>query len=121
MVILFALLAALVPAHDTTTSGLTVSLGAGKRRASLPVVAAKPAAFKVRLVVPKAAHVTLSLTGVHAPKGGPLIDTATFGCTVAGALRTCTASYEALPAGRYTWVVRKLSAAPAAVKLRVRY
>ena len=57
----------------------------------------------------------LFLTGKHAPKGGPLIDTKTFACDGTAGSFYCKASYESLPAGTYTWRIVRVSGAKESV------
>jgi hypothetical protein len=92
----------------------------------------KPASFRIRLRVPTAGRAKLFLLGKHAPKGGALIHTSntsanSSGCQGAAGSFYCTASYEPLPKGTYTWKVTWVSAAqsgpkmPAHVELTVRW
>jgi hypothetical protein len=96
----------------------TIPTGASGRVA---VTARSAASFQVVLRVPATGRTQLFLAGRDAPRGGPLIDTATSACPRSGAVRVCRASYEPLPAGTYTWRVRRASGAPAAVTLTVRW
>jgi hypothetical protein len=81
----------------------------------------KAAAFKVVLRVSTQGRTQLFLTGKHAPKGGPLIDTKTFACEGAAGSFYCKASYEPLPAGTYTWRVVRKSGPREPVTLTVRW
>jgi hypothetical protein len=92
----------------------------------------KAASFRVRLRVPTAGRAKLFLLGKHAPKGGPLIHTSntsanSSGCQGAAGSFYCTASYEPLPKGTYTWRVTWVSVVnagpkmPAHVELTVRW
>jgi hypothetical protein len=92
----------------------------------------KAASFRVRLRVPTAGRAKLFLLGKHAPKGGPLIHTSntsanSSGCQGAAGSFYCTASYEPLPKGTYTWRVTWVSMVnagpkmPAHVELTVRW
>jgi hypothetical protein len=81
------------------------------------------AAFKVLLRVPTAGRAKLYLLGSHAPGGGPLIDTKTFACQGAAGSFFCKASYESLPADKYTWKIAWVGKPkkPAHVELTVRW
>ena len=93
----------------------------------------KAASFRIRLRVPTAGRAKLSLLGKHAPKGiNPLIATSntsgqTGQCQGAAGSFYCTASYEPLPKGTYTWRITWVSVAqtgpkmPAHVELTVRW
>lgn len=85
------------------------------------VTARSAASFQVVLRVPAAGRTQLFLSGAKAPRGGPLIDTRTYGCTRAGATRVCRAAYEALPAGTYTWRIHRVSGRAAPTTLTVRW
>ncbi len=76
---------------------------------AVTVTTHKPAAFRVLLRVPTAGRAKLFLTGTHAPKGGPLIDTKTYACEGAAGSFYCKGSYEPLPKGTYTWRVSWVS------------
>jgi len=94
---------------------------------SVRITTHKAASFRVLLRVPTAGRAKLFLTGRHAPKGGPLIDTKTYACQGAAGSFYCKAAYEPLPKGTYTWRVTWLSIAqagpkmPAHVELTVRW
>jgi hypothetical protein len=83
----------------------------------------KAASFRVRLRVPTAGSAKLSLLGKKAPKGiNPLIKTSntsgqTGACQGAAGSFYCTASYEPLPKGTYTWRITWVSAAQAGPKM----
>jgi hypothetical protein len=92
----------------------------------------KAASFRVRLRVPTAGRAKLFLLGKHAPKGGPLIHTSntsanSSGCQGAAGSFYCTASFEPLPKGTYTWRITWVSVTqagpkmPAHVELTVRW
>ena len=93
----------------------------------------KAASFRIRLRVPTTGSAKLSLLGKKAPKGiNPLITTSnTSGqsgaCQGAAGSFYCTASYEPLPKGTYTWRIRWVSLVqdgpkqPAHVELTVRW
>lgn len=91
------------------------------RSSSVTVTTHKAAAFRVVLRVPTQGRARLFLTGKSAPKGGPLIDTKTYGCEGAAGSFYCRASYEPLPKGAYTWRIRWLGKKPAQVELTVRW
>ena len=71
--------------------------------------------------MPTQGRAKLFLDGRSAPKGGPLIDTKTFGCEGAAGSYYCRASYEPLPKGMYAWRIRWLGKAPAHIELTVRW
>ena len=81
------------------------------------------ASFNVLLRVPTAGRAKLYLLGKNAPKGGPLIDTKTFGCDGAAGSFYCKASYEPLPKGTYRWKIAWVGTPkkPAHVELTVRW
>jgi hypothetical protein len=94
---------------------------------SVRITTHKATSFRVLLRVPTAGRAKLFLTGKHAPKGGPLIDTKTYACQGAAGSFYCKAAYEPLPKGTYTWRVTWVSIAqagpkmPAHVELTVRW
>jgi hypothetical protein len=91
------------------------------------------ASFRIRLRVPTAGSAKLFLLGKNAPKGiNPLIKTSnTSGqsgaCQGAAGSFYCTASYEPLPKGRYTWrvtwtsFIQDVPAMSAHVELTIRW
>jgi hypothetical protein len=98
--------------EDTMPSG---------RSSSVTVQTHRKPAFKVLLRVPTQGRAKLFLLGKTAPKGGPLIDTKTYACEGAAGSFYCKASYERLPAGRYTWKIVWSGHDPAHVELTVRW
>jgi hypothetical protein len=82
--------------EDTVPSG---------KSSSVTIQTHKAPSFSVRMRVPTAGRAKLFLLGKTAPKGGPLIDTKTFGCQGAAGSFICSASYEPLPKGKYTWKI----------------
>ena len=80
-----------------------------------------PTAFKVLLRVQTQGRTQLFLTGKNAPKGGALIDTKTYACEGAAGSYYCKASYEALPAGTYTWRIVRVSGPKENTTLTVRW
>jgi hypothetical protein len=80
-----------------------------------------PTAFKVLLRVQTVGRTQLFLTGKHAPKGGALIDTRTYACDGAAGSFYCKASYDALPAGTYTWRIVRVSGPKESTTLTVRW
>ena len=99
---------------------------------SVTITTHKAASFRIRLRVPTAGRAKLYLLGKHAPKGGPLIHTSntsanSSGCQGAAGSFYCSASYEPLPKGTYTWRITWVSVAqagpkmPAHVELTVRW
>ena len=72
------------------------------------IVVRTPAAFHVLMRTRTIGRTQLFLLGKKAPKGGPLLDTATMHCDGAAGSYYCSGSYEALPPGAYAFkVVRK--------------
>ncbi len=81
-----------------------------------------PAAFRVTLPAGTGVRARLYLGGTNAPRSAsPLIDTAGAACATTSAGRTCSAAYQSLPAGRYTWKVVTTAVAAGSVRLRVRW
>jgi hypothetical protein len=114
--------------------GVSVALGAGGKVAfedtvpsgkssSVTIQTHKAASFSVRMRVPTAGRAKLFLLGKTAPKPGLLIDTKTFACQGAAGSFFCTASYEPLPKGKYTWKIAWVGTPkkPAHVELTVRW
>ena len=66
--------------EDTIKSGTS---------SSITITTQKPAAFRVLLRVPTQGRAKLFLLGRKAPKGGPLIDTKTYGCEGAAGSFSC--------------------------------
>ena len=85
------------------------------------VVVRKPASFSVLLRTRTIGRTQLVLLGRHAPRGGPLLDTATTRCDGAAGSYYCSASYEPLPPGTYTFRVRRPSGFGTHVELTVRW
>jgi hypothetical protein len=109
--------------EDTIPSGSSSSVTITTHRA---------ASFTVKLRVPTAGKAKLYLLGKHAPKGGPLLKTSntsgqSSSCQGAAGSFYCTASYEPLPKGTYTWritwvsVVKHGPRMPARVELTVHW
>lgn len=107
-----ALAAANVTYNDSVRVGKPVSV---------TVKTYGPTAFKVLLRVQTQGRTQLFLAGKHAPKGGPLIDTKTYACEGAAGSYYCKASYEALPAGTYTWRIVRVSGPKEVTTLTVRW
>jgi hypothetical protein len=114
--------------------GIPVALGAGGKvvfqdtvpsgkSSSVLVQTHRPASFTVTLRVPTAGRAKLFLLGKTAPKPGLLIDTKTFDCQGAAGSFICSASYEPLPKGKYTWKIAWVGTPkkPARVELTVRW
>ncbi len=91
------------------------------KSSSVTISTHRAASFHVILRVPTQGRAKLFLDGRSAPKGGPLIDTKTFGCEGAAGSYYCRASYEPLPKGTYAWRIRWLGKAPAHIELTVRW
>ena len=85
------------------------------------VVVRRPASFSVLLRTRTVGRTQLRLLGVHAPRGGPLIDTKTTRCDGAAGSYYCQASYEPLPAGVYTFRIVRRSGFSTTVELTVRW
>ena len=98
--------------EDTLRSGTSSAVMIQTHRA---------AAFRVVLRAPTQGRAKLFLVGRNAPKGGPLIDTKTYACEGAAGSFYCSASYEPLPKGTYTWRVSWAGPMPAHVELTVRW
>jgi len=117
-----AVAALAVPAFAATSSSVvyqdTVATGAP---VSVTVTTHRRAAFSVLLRVRTEGRTKLFLTGKHAPRGGPLIDTKTYACEGAAGSFYCKAAYESLPAGTYTWRIVRVSGARETVTLTVRW
>jgi len=116
-VVVLALTAgALAAAGLTYTDSVRVG-----RPVSVTVHTSGPAAFRVLLRARTTGRTQLFLTGALAPKGGALIDTRTAACDGTAGSYYCKASYEALPAGTYTWRIVRLSGPKETVTLTVRW
>ena len=103
--------------EDTVPSGSS---------SSVTIVTHRTAAFRILLRVPTQGTAKLFLLGKSAPKGGPLIRTSPTqptACEGAAGSFYCTAAYEPLPRGTYTWRVSwmGLRKVPAHVELTVRW
>jgi hypothetical protein len=85
------------------------------------VVVRKPASFSILLRTRTVGRTKLVLLGAHAPKGGPLMDTATTACEGAAGSWYCKGSYEPLPPGTYTFRVVRPSGFGTHVELTVRW
>ena len=135
LVLVAAAVALLVPAAGLAKSKSRVfledSVPSGSST-SVTITTHAAASFSVRLRVPTAGRAKLFLLGKHAPKGGPLIHTSntsanSSGCQGAAGSFYCTASFEPLPKGTYTWKLTWVSVTqsgpklPAHVELTVRW
>ena len=96
----------------------TVKIG---KPVSLTIITHHAASFRVLLRVRTVGRTRLFLTGSHAPKGGPLIDTKTYSCDGAAGSFYCEGSYEALPAGTYTWKIVRVSGPAEPITLMLRW
>jgi hypothetical protein len=125
-VALVTLAAVAIAASTATAAGgkLTFedNVPSGKS-SSVTIQTHRRAAFSVRMRVPTAGRAKLFLLGKTAPKPGLLIDTKTFGCQGAAGSFICSASYESLPKGKYTWKIVWVGTPknPAHVELTVRW
>jgi hypothetical protein len=88
---------------------------------SITVTARRAASFRIVLRVSTQGRTQLLLSGKRAPKGGPLIDTATSACEGAAGSFYCSAAYEPLPPGTYTWTVRRVSGPLSPLALTIRW
>jgi hypothetical protein len=89
--------------------------------ATVSVTVRKAASFRVQLRVPKQGRTRLFLLGRTAPRGGPLIDTATAACSPSAGSLVCSGAYEPLPRGVYTFRVVRASGPAGTVTLSVRW
>lgn len=89
--------------------------------AQVTIVVRRPASFSVLLRTRTQGRTQLFLLGHRAPRGGPLIDTATADCEGTAGSFYCRGSYEPLPAGTYTFRVVRRSGSGAHVALTVRW
>jgi hypothetical protein len=85
------------------------------------VVVRKAASFSVLLRTRTIGRTQLFLFGRRAPKGGPLLDTATTACEGAAGSYYCKGSFEPLPAGTYTFRVVRPSGFGTHIELTVRW
>ena len=85
------------------------------------VVVRKAASFSVLLRTRTIGRTQLFLIGKHAPRGGPLLDTATTRCDGAAGSYYCKGSFEPLPAGAYTFRVVRPSGFGTHIELTVRW
>lgn len=85
------------------------------------VVVRKAASFSVLLRTRTIGRTQLVLIGKRAPKGGPLLDTATTACEGAAGSYYCKGSFEPLPAGTYTFRVVRPSGFGTHIELTVRW
>jgi len=85
------------------------------------VVVRKAASFSVLLRTRTIGRTQLLLIGTHAPKGGPLLYTATTRCDGAAGSYYCKGSFEPLPAGAYTFRVVRPSGFGTHIELTVRW
>jgi len=114
------LLAGLTAATPSARFSYDDAVRVGKPLA-ITVTVRRPASFRVVLRVSTRGRTQLLLTGKRAPKGGPLIDTATSACEGAAGSFYCSAAYEPLPPGTYTWTVRRVSGQPTPLALTIRW
>ena len=117
-VVLALVVAAVAMAASNVTYNDSVSVG---KPVSFTVKTYRPTVFKVLLRVQTIGRTQLFLLGKHAPKGGALIDTKTYACDGAAGSYYCKASYDALPAGTYTWRIVRVSGPKEVTTLTVRW
>ncbi len=118
VVVAALVVASVAMAAANVTYNDSVSVG---KPVSLTVKTYRPTAFKVLLRVQTIGRTQLFLLGKHAPKGAALIDTKTYACDGAAGSYYCKASYEALPAGTYTWRIVRVSGPKEVTTLTVRW
>ncbi len=115
-------LTALVLAGPSLAGRITLEDVVPAGSASTVAVTVRGAAsFTVELRAPKQGRTRLFLLGRTAPGGGPLIDTATAGCTARGTTVVCRGAYEPLPRGSYTFRIVRLKGPAGRVTLSVRW
>lgn len=85
------------------------------------IVVRKPASFRVLLRTRTQGRTQLVLLGKKAPKGGPLMDTATSACEGAAGSLYCSAAYEALPPGAYAFRIKRPTGPGTNIELTVRW
>jgi hypothetical protein len=84
-------------------------------------VVRKPASFNVLLRTRTIGRTQLFLLGKHAPKGGPLMDTANTACDGAAGSYYCQGAYEPLPPGTYTFRVKRPTGGGTNIELTIRW
>jgi hypothetical protein len=89
------------------------------RSVQVSVVVRKSASFSVLLRTRTVGRTQLYLIGRRAPRGGPLVDTATTRCDGAAGSYYCKASFEPLPPGTYTFRVLRRTGFGTHVELTV--
>lgn len=94
---------------------------AAKGSVAVSVTVRRPASFSVVLRTVTTGRTKLFLLGKDAPRGGPLMDTATYACDGAAGSFYCRGAYEPLPAGTYTFRIVYRGPAPAPVALTLRW
>ena len=117
-VVAFALALVLPGAASAGSVHLEQFVTTGKS-VQVSVVVRKAASFSVLLRTRTVGRTQLLLVGTHAPKGGPLIDTATTRCDGAAGSFYCKGSFEPLPPGLYTFRVVRRSGFGTHVELTV--
>jgi hypothetical protein len=83
------------------------------------VVVRKAASFSILLRTRTIGRTQLFLLGKRAPKGGPLMDTATMRCDGAAGSFYCKGSFEPLPPGTYIFRVVRPSGFGTHIELTV--
>lgn len=83
------------------------------------VVVRKAASFSILLRTRTIGRTQLFLLGKRAPKGGPLMDTATMRCDGAAGSFYCKGAFEPLPPGTYTFRVVRPSGFGTHIELTV--
>jgi hypothetical protein len=121
LVALVAVATLVVPAAATAASIHLEQHVAPKGSVQVTLVVRKPASFSVLLRTRTQGRTQLFLLGKNAPKGGPLMDTKTTACEGAAGSFYCQGSYEPVPAGTYTFRVRRPTGPGVNVELTVRW
>jgi hypothetical protein len=119
-VVAFALALVLPGAASAGSVHLEQFVTTGKS-VQVSVVVRRSASFSVLLRTRTVGRTQLFLIGKHAPKGGPLLDTATTRCDGAAGSFYCKGSFEPLPPGIYTFRVVRPSGFGTHVELTVRW
>ena len=121
LVALAATAALVVPATATAGSIHLEQHVAPQSSVQVTFVVRKSASFSVLLRTRTQGRTQLFLLGKNAPKGGPLMDTANTACEGAAGSLYCSGAYEPLPAGTYTFRIRRATGPGANIELTVRW
>ena len=124
LVVVVSLLAALALVLPSLAGAGSIRLEqhvAPQSSVQVTIVVRKHASFSVLLRTRTQGRTQLFLLGKTAPKGGPLIDTATHACEGAAGSFYCSSAFEPLPPGTYTFRVKRTAGTGASVELTVRW